>query len=83
MRKNLCNAIVYENKTNPGLVIVECGFWRYIELRKAELGNQEDIRIMRTVRALPTPINLWLCLIRKSCTHDNRPKTPEGKYRIG
>lgn len=81
--KNLCNAIVYENKTTPGLVIVECGFWNYIELRKAELGNQEDIRILRTVRAWPTPINLWLCLIRKSCTHDNRPKTPEGKYRIG
>ena len=74
---------MYENKTNPGLVIVECGFWNYIESRKAELGNQEDIRILRTVRALPTPINLWLCLIRKSCTHDNRPKTPEGKYRIG
>ena len=83
MRKNLCNAVMYENKTNPGLVIVECGFWNYIESRKAELGNQEDIRILRTVRALPTPINLWLCLIRKSCTHDNRPKTPEGKYRIG
>jgi hypothetical protein len=83
MRKNLCNAIMYENKTNPGLVIVECGFWGYIEHRKAELGNQEDIRILRTVRGWPTPINLFWCLIRKSCTHDNRPKTPEGKYRIG
>ena len=83
MRKNLCNAVMYENKTNPGLVITECGFWNYIERRKAELGNQEDIRILRTVRAWPTPINLWLCLIRKSCIHDNRPKTPEGKYRIG
>jgi hypothetical protein len=74
---------MYENKTNPGLVFAECGFWRYIELRKVELGKQEDINILRTVRALPTPINLWLCLIRKSYTYDNRPTSPEGKYRIG
>lgn len=83
MRKNLCNAIMYENKTNPGLVMAECGFWRYIELRKAELDKQEDIRILRTVRGWPTPINLWLCLLRKSYTYDNRPHTPKGEYRIG
>lgn len=83
MRKNLCNAIMYENKTNPGLVITECGFWNYIERRKAELGDQEDIRILRTVRGWPTPINLFWCLIKRQKVYDNRPKTPEGKYRIG
>ncbi len=83
MRKNLCNAILYENMTNPGIKYLECGFWRYIELRKAELGKQEDIKIIRTVRGWPSPLNIFWCLIRKTKVIDDRPQAPEGEYRIG
>ena len=80
--KNLCNAVMYENKTNPGVRYAECGFWRYIEQRKIALSEQEDIRILHTIRACPTPINLFLCLIRKTFVYDDRPVAPKGEYRV-